>query len=103
MKMQELKKQADERLKELEDRLTQFKENIKSLEDVWTPEVVIRKRDGELGFPTYYLAGDGTVMININFPCMAIGYSGPHKVDVDEFARDYVEYTPRVRLMFPKG
>lgn len=105
MTNKQLKSILEDRKAELLKKLEDLNKNIESLSEAWCPEVVIRKRDGEIGFPKYMLGHHESIVIEITFPNInsPLYNSSPIKIDMESFTRDYIEYSPKVRGYYPKG
>ena len=104
MTNKQLKAILEDRKTELLNKIAELDKNIASLDSAWCPEVVIRKRDGEIGFPKYMLGHGENIIIEITFPSITsqLYNSSPIKVTMEDFTREYIEYTPKVRGYYPK-
>lgn len=100
----DLKHKLEERKKELTAKLEQVYKSLNILENAWTPEVVIRKCNYEMGIPRYSLDRDDKIEVEVHFPNVGIGmfHANPIKYNLDEFTQEFVEFSPKVRKMYQK-
>ena len=102
----DLRKILVDKRQELQDRIKDVEESLASLDEVaWCPEVVIRKADGEIGFPKYYLGHKETVYVEVYMPYFSTpGFvASPKTYSMNEFKEAFLEFTTKTRVLFPRS